>query len=120
MSLETWIKEFYPISAQCCNEEDALKYSLLKWEGLTEENLKKHKLSKENNKAGIFYELGQWMNIGIQDCVLCSKYYDNDCKGCPFGEKFGCLSHYDRWIKDGNALPMIRALRKLVNEKQKL
>ena len=31
MSIATWIGEFYPVRAQECPKEDALRHSILKW-----------------------------------------------------------------------------------------
>ena len=46
-------------------QSDLLKESIIKWEGIV-------------NRTKV--------DRGTKNCVLCKKYYDNDCKGCPIYE----------------------------------
>jgi hypothetical protein len=65
------------------NKTKALKLSIAKWELIA---------------AGLIGDKG------IENCALCVKYYDGDCKGCPVMEDTGhhqCQgSPYEKWDDD--------------------
>lgn len=86
MSLETWTKEFYPISADECKEEDALDHSLQKWMGLRKGNLEKHKVVR-NGKL-VIQDKDFNLRIDCDSCALCTHYLaENEliynCDKCP-------------------------------------
>jgi hypothetical protein len=140
MSLSTWKKEFYPISASKCSKKNAAAHSLKKWEGLIKKNLKKHSLAidppelydpknEENSYSENCFEFNE------TTCSLCVKYYsdenwspDNDdlsCKKCPLYKVLGNMSCTERgqpyytFTDTGNPVPMINALKKVVNLEKK-
>lgn len=87
MSIESWKKEFYPVSVKdfdVINKSDSelVDHCLRKWEGLTKENLEKHKLTKRNiyicDKNGDVPAF----KSDATSCALCEKY-DDDCSSCP-------------------------------------
>ena len=50
MSLKTWKKEFYPISASRVRKDAiaAIEHSLRKWRGLTKDQMKRHGVGVSN------------------------------------------------------------------------
>ena len=121
MSLKTWIKEFYPIPACEVSEEDALRHSLRKWEGLLEKNLEKH-------RGEIPFEYAAFILIddeGIPTsftsagtCALCQHYGKYRCINCPLNEHSNNCneenSAYRKCLNSKSAEPMVELLRKLV------
>ena len=117
MSVTSWKKEFYPVSAKKPRTKIArIKHSLRKWEGLMPAMLKKHGI-RENFSAPIL--------VDQTTCALCIAYYSSneDCEGecddCPLCQT---LNHpcdegsgkipWEAWCSYGDPRPMIRALRK--------
>ena len=50
MSLLTWMKEFYPTPADSLQAQKApAAHSLKKWQGLTRDNLRKHKVKVDDS-----------------------------------------------------------------------
>lgn len=120
MSLESWKKKYYPISACETDEADQVKHSLKKWKGLRAENLAEFGLSI----CGDGYVTDRYEILSISDrtCSLCyhhtSKCGDRDCDGCPyvklFGETcFGINGPFAAWTYDQDPEPMIKNLKKL-------
>ena len=107
MSIASWKKEFYPITAVEAAKGDwitAVKHSIRKWEGMLERNLKKHNLRFESLSD----------HRGVTSCALCRKI--DDCRQCPLFKSTGrkCADPHSPWVfsrdkKDPK--PMIKALR---------
>ena len=89
MSLTTWEKEFYPITAKefekGANDRTLVDHSLRKWRGLRIENLRRHKLIQEG------CEIGGFLAIDDRTCALCARYLHPGCMcdGCPIVEVRG-------------------------------
>ena len=88
MSIESWKKEFYPISADEVKEKDAVEASLKKWRGLLPKNLEKHnvRLERRSNLTMLIDKAtGEvYINIiGVETCALCTYYYNKDCTNWP-------------------------------------
>jgi hypothetical protein len=82
MSKETWLAEFYPVPVssemQGWSRVELLKHSIQKWEGLSQENLAKHGLTKPP------------IDIDASTCALCKAFHNADtdsesseCAMCP-------------------------------------
>lgn len=121
MSLEAWKKKFYPVSAREVTKKDALDHSFKKWEGLTNENLKKFNLKRDydcivtNDKT-----MMPLFSLNADSCALCFHFFDysTNCKKCPIvksGEK-SCNennSAYDKVVYGGkSASIMLKTLEK--------
>lgn len=82
MSIDSWIEEFYPISAEdiAKRSDDPLvltKHALQKWKGFLPENLEKHKIGPDDELE---------IEGDVSSCALCQKYMEDDeynCKRCP-------------------------------------
>lgn len=142
MSKESWLEEFYPISAEemlTANGRDAssveiIAHSLRKWKGLTKENLAKHGIDN-----GEYRELCEvedickpFLEIDADSCSLCQKFNTsgggefNKCIECPLYKSLGNKPCYDPYhdgtnsgpyaIYDftGDPQPMIDALQKCI------
>lgn len=92
MSLSTWKDEFYhraPLKRMTALE--AADHSLLKWEGLLPENLKKHKLVLKKDLTVYCKEEDQNFYFDSDNCSLCVKYMRKErtitwldrCTPCP-------------------------------------
>lgn len=86
MSVETWIKEFYPVLAEDCTRKNALEHTIRKWRGALPHNLKRHRVIirdqriededkevKEGLEETIFW-------FDTETCALCWRY---PCSECP-------------------------------------
>jgi hypothetical protein len=125
MTMQSWRSEFYPVpSRKMNNKEEAIFHSIKKWEGLTKENLEKHKVMKAGNLHVIHYYTTDF-NIDTNSCALCALYldelnHDNPCSNCPLYQSGkGCMdenihSPFEEWKKTDNPEPMIRSLRALL------
>lgn len=129
MSLGTWKAEFYPKPASRVSRKDAMAHSLQKWKGLTKAALKRHWLKARD---GSIDDGVSSMFVGGEACALCVRYQDRylvdaraACAACPLAksragtpcthavdasEPFG--GPWGRFVDDGDARPMIRALQK--------
>lgn len=113
MSLKSWKKEFYPITAKRCSKKNALAHSLLKWRGLQKSNLKRHSINLIN--CYLVYD-GNNFEIGKNSCVLCGFYYGvKECPKCPL-EKIDdsvCSQSgaWGDWLEE-DPKPMIALIRK--------
>ena len=129
MSLQTWKQEFFPIEpSKRMTKKQAINHSILKWTGLTKGNLKKHGVVQNGNEIRYGWD---WMDITSGSCALCVKYLDGEwvdqlgaCKRCPLAqhlghpcEGVGSNRPYSKWLDTGNANPMIKALKALLEEK---
>ena len=130
MSLKTWKKEFYPLPAsKVKGKRAAIKHSLKKWMGLTEENLAKHSVEighqYDYNITVVTDDRKSKLKINSSSCALCKLFYDNHtdedkaCRRCPLYKSLGhpCDGMYGRpfikWTNELNPEPMIKALQKL-------
>lgn len=107
MSIQTWIEEFYPITAETfissfkfrsdinsrmkeLYDIELLKHALLKWEGLRKDNLKKHNVYKSYNSIKDIHSdinqikelnekliTNQEISISSVTCTLCIEYDHN-------------------------------------------
>jgi len=121
MTIQTWEAEFYPVEAveRSTNPIEATKHSLRKWEGLREENLKKHNVHIYINRVceGDAEVIG--IGIGADSCALClySRYV---CELCPiFKFKGGPCDTYEdsefhQWLRKGDPEPMISLLKSVL------
>lgn len=77
MSLESWIKEFYPKGATLAanrSDQECLKHSIQKWTGVLPENLKKHKMDYDRYYLFSRSEEEQPFSFSGISCALCQKY----------------------------------------------
>lgn len=123
MSVKTWKKEFYPISAKSPKTKlGAIKHSIKKWRGLTIENLKKHDVETSKYFSCI-RDPKEVFIIDAGSCALCNLYlYPNNdmerkCLECPLYSilnkkscDVGMRSPYAIWADKKNPNPMIHAL----------
>lgn len=138
MSLKTWKAEFYPKSAKRVSKKGALDASIQKWEGLREENLKKHQIQLFAGKDIYLREKDTCRQLPhiTRDitCALCTHYLQikgswgefADCTMCPLFQSEGksCCEAQSAYYKTIQRLPswgvcslfnpatMIKALRK--------
>lgn len=117
MSVRSWKKEFYPISAIKLAEKtddpiQLTEHALRKWKGLIPLNLNKHEL-----KGPPFFR-------NEESCSLCQHFLNkynqyNMCERCPIvrsGQLSCCdesdSSSYNKYLETGNVIPMIKTLEK--------
>jgi len=125
MSIVSWKREFYkgslPLAAK--TELGAIDHSLLKWTGLSTENLTKHGL-----QHGLRRVAEQWVynqvtracfEVSSNECALC---YHNDtiradpweCDTCSLAIVSSACgrgdSPYQHWVQTSDNLPMVAAL----------
>ena len=118
MSLSTWKKEFYPITAIEAAKQGpraALEHSIKKWEGGAVANCKKHGISiGKGIGKGIIYDF----SFDGESCALCKLFLGDPCEGCPL---YIALGHnvcddprqpYSTFIHTGSVRSMLAALRK--------
>ena len=124
MSLETWKAEFYSQEAATVAEADALAHSLVKWRGLTKENLERHGVV-QGKTSEFYYGLraknGMDFAFTGYTCALCVHFFEgnvgehNPCSECALFHQTGIScdddgSNYVKWKLTGDPLPMIHAL----------
>lgn len=96
MTIKSWKKEFYPVPAYDCPEDQAIEHSLQKWIGLRPENLKKHKV-QYLAESGTVIDLNavndeDALCIDGESCALCTHHLDHNdtlCEPCPLYEARG-------------------------------
>jgi hypothetical protein len=124
MSLESWKKEFYPVSADSPKAQKSdvarLKHSILKWRGLQKSNLKRHGVVK--NWKYICTPSGGDPRVSVNagTCALCVEHVnldasdDDACKTCPIAQVYGrsCFEAYTDWIAADDPKPMLTLLRR--------
>lgn len=129
MSISTWKKEFYPEPpSENMTAEEATLHSILKWEGLTQENLEKHGLTLSH---GVIYETygseGNTFEIDQNSCALCVAFKgadELDCSSCPLYQSswMDCadvLSPYREFLRaddPGFVLQFLRDTLKFIRE----
>jgi hypothetical protein len=134
MSLDSWKKEHYPITAAEAaklGDLGAARHSLRKWEGALKKNTKRHEVEfitglhlYIENAVGAFS--GKPLFFDNYSCALCSLFWDDSyCGDCPLAKTLGksCDAGVDSpyyKAKQGDPLPMIRALRKTVARLEKM
>lgn len=93
MSLETWIKEFYPVPAQDVSEKKALNHSIVKWTGLLPKNLRKHGVEWAAPRAIRDAVTLDTFDIDVTTCALCvhhcRSFGEMECEGCPLNQYLG-------------------------------
>ena len=121
MSLKTWKKEFYPISANRVKKHDAIAHSLRKLIGLLPENLGRHDCLINN--LTVLYTTDRpydGLPIDSRTCALC-RIYGGDCEDCPLFKLHDTRcnepvmerpSLYHQFTYHNNPKPMIAALKK--------
>lgn len=128
MSLESWKKEFYPVNAYEAigSENDAIQHSCLKWRGLREENLNKHKVVLRGKRVYDDDNDDKFFPIDAETCALCqfvgkSKDGSQNCYECPIYSVLGRSCDYDSYspyldfLYTGNPEPMIKVLDRVAN-----
>lgn len=127
MSLASWKREFYPITAkQAAKQGDlaAAEHSLKKWEGALPENAKRHGVIVDGIEL---LANGRAFSFVDKTCALCERHASpppfpagQECEKCPLGITLGrpCAGWddepYGAMESDSNPRPMIAALRKTV------
>lgn len=121
MSITSWKREFYPITAKQAAKQGALaaaEHSLKKWSGALPGALKRHR----GRPFGRNLYFGQeCVEFDGNTCALCERYAEEECVGCPLAKTLGgepCSagweSPYFEMVRNSNPRPMIAALRKTV------
>lgn len=132
MSLQSWKKEFYPVSASRVADKDALAHSLRKWQGLTRAALRKHKLVRCGDSIGE-KEPDEYFPIDSSTCALCEAFHEElpgeairSCGSCPLvglSEQeeggSGCTKEYLAWSDNHRLAPMLALLRKAMRAQAK-
>lgn len=111
MSLESWKAKFYPVPAEQTTVEKAAEHSLLKWRGLTKDQLHRHKPVKQQDSGRGIREAngpGAFV-VNAQSCGDCplAKHLGHPCDENADGGPGG---PYQKWLETGDPRPMIRAL----------
>lgn len=135
MSLKTWKEEFYPIEAKDTigmSAIDLIKHSLRKWEGLTKENLEKHKCHSLNSNIYDDYT-GKPFSVSSISCSLCEVYFDNEqlsaelrCLHCPLAitrKGIPCdksVGPFIVWIMNDDPSEMIEWLNRTLKKQEKI
>lgn len=127
MSIKTWKKEFYPVSATSrMSKKAAIEHSIKKWEGLLPENLKRHEVAID--VCGNVHDDEISFEICDQSCALCQKYFGECCVKCPLYEKLGfecgrgTIKDGDGWksyMEEGDPELMLKNLRSLLIDEVK-
>lgn len=128
MSLESWLDEFYPVSADMA--DDPLEHSLRKWKGTEAANLAKHRveLAKQcvqEPKSNLYF------SFGGSNCALCHLHYIgkiDPCDTCPLTllkkkkipnwtyEDAGCEAEWEQFVFNRNPFPMIQLLEEAAKD----
>ena len=117
MSVESWIREYYPVIAGNVPKESALAHSYTKWCGLLPENLCKHDVTVIDNKVG-------YIGIDSSSCALCKHYLCPACSGCPLASidaasNFNsCDAEYEIWCMEQDPQPMIEKISAAIKKSQ--
>ena len=135
MSLITWKKEFYSKKpSKRMSTLEAIKHSLKKWKGLTQKNLKKHKVLKPDQEiyiVDIKTEFYNTFNITDESCSLCIKfrrkffkYEFHECENCPLYkiDNIPCTNGknpYLKFVDKNDPKPMIKLLEKALKNEQR-
>lgn len=125
MSLQTWMLEFYPETAEEAakrGDAAAVEHSLRKWEGLKFENLERHDVGA-GSRAIYDGSTGQGFDLGGDNCALCVLHEEQYCCTCPLYKARGGFACDTRdpdedgapwffWTEDHDPEPMIFWLTK--------
>jgi hypothetical protein len=121
MSLKTWIAKYYPVPAdQVKTTEDAVKHSILKWEGLRDQNLEVNECTLLFHAVGDEHDPHDQLVLSSSTCALCHLHEDghNSCPDCPLSKLRGMRcdeplgkSPYSTGMCN-NPEPMINLLKK--------
>lgn len=133
MNSQDWLRKYYPIEpSQKMTKRQAIEHSLRKWKGLLPKILEKHELEKMGRFVVELYSNAHILEIDASSCALCVKYIGNkysqkldECTACPLAKHLGnpCDKSgygnrpYSTWKETGDARPMIKALKALLEEK---
>lgn len=129
MSLKTWKKEFYPVSASKIKKSDwigAIEHSILKWEGAKPKSLKAHGLVKVDGFISLADDAaGKDFYFGDSSCALC-RITKTNCDICPITIATGVtcvaleIGVYRAWRQNSDPKPMLKALKKTLRHYKKL
>lgn len=121
MSIKTWKKEFYPIKAKKMSMLQAVKHSLLKWQGTLPSNLKRHGVEYDNADQYLFdLETDEEFDFDSDSCALCVSStargsFTANCSVCPLykhrKEKCWRPKKHGTEPPYGNNIKMIRVLK---------
>lgn len=126
MSVSSWRGEFYPLSAFQATGCNPIEHSVLKWRGLSKENLVKHGLVADMEMVCITEPVSS-MKRKIGDCFMISDYtcalcaLTDNCSQCALSI-FACAEcnqHDSPWLmflKTGDPQPMVEALESIVGQ----
>lgn len=127
MSINSWKKEYYKgrVKTAARDAMAATEHSLLKWTGLSYDNLKKHGLEKWSCGIIANPQTRAEFSVGNDECALCqySTYGDEygiSCKVCPLARSsddmtcYDCDSPYRVWERTGDNAPMVQALQRTI------
>lgn len=127
MSIETWESESYPTPAFEASGSplEAAQHSLLKWQGLLPENLKKHSLILADcDLYEVVYEDPKF-SVSANNCALCllaerlnGHERFGSCSSCPMHTELGTTCDNKLWSKFvciNDAQPMVDTLAELVS-----
>lgn len=127
MSLKTWMRQFYPKSAQkaVTDGDDLIAHSILKWGGALPGALRRHGIT--DLMGSVMENPGAFDDVEFDfDDLTCALCVDNlklySCGRCPLflsrggisctnkakGERF---SPYEAFVLRGNPRPMLAVLR---------
>ena len=111
MSIHTWKLEFYPVKSQ--RTRKPIDHSILKWSGLTKENLEKHGLKLSNST--LYDGEGLYFDIDGTTCALCFLVQNDSCEKCIVWAKNGrsCYKEYWKFMNTGDPQPMLDLLKGL-------
>lgn len=115
MSLETWLDEFYPVEATSVSAEDAVKHSLLKWEGYRPANMIKHGMTKERTYTCIKDSDDKSFYAYESSCALCVHFTCDD--DCPLVH---CADEYREWVQRNDPEPMISKLKAILEKELRM
>lgn len=122
MSIKTWKKEFYPISAEKVkSQKKAVEHAILKWTGLLPKNREKHGLVTGSGPYYIYYYDGRvqyFFEICSDTCALCLLTVDN-CRRCKITKVTGAActktnGPWAKWADNKDPKPMLKVLRKVL------
>ena len=118
-----WLNKYYSEAYSDMSGKEALEHSYRKWLGLRVYTLEKYGLHiKQADVRDSDDDL--ILSINTSSCALCIKYLDTTdvrCEGCPLNlnglscDKGG-TSPYARFLWGNNPNPMIKALKKALDE----
>ena len=110
MSLETWIAEYYPVSADECPEGGELQHAKLKYSGLRKASLDKHGMQKMFGRGDHRFAITDGTHcfwVGVTTCASCKRHFPM-CRRCKL---YGCKWRWKHWRKTGDPEPMIAHIK---------